>query len=313
MTSKQHGWIYGMLFGASLVFVSIAQGQIYFTNEFSTLQGVNRMDVDGSNATQLVSTSTRTRGIALDIPSNHMYWTEWDLGLIVRSNLDGTNETTLLTGLGRTQSVQLDLTNGKMYFTVQSVGIRSANLDGTGLATVAAVGGDPEGLALDVTNGHIYYVQQDLQQVRRMDFAGTNDTLLFQDNDDLNDIGIDIASGKMYWTSGVSGGTAGTIKRADLDGTNVEKQLSGLGWAYGMALDTTNSFIYYAITDFNTPANSTINRVNFDGTGNINLITGGVAGGARELALVPEPSTYALIFGGAAIGLVLLRRRFLSR
>ena len=313
MTSKTNGWIFGMLLGASLLVVSIAQGQIYFTNEFGTLQGVNSMDVDGSNASHIISTATRTRGIALDIPNNHMYWTDWSLGTLSRSNLDGTSQTTLLTGLGNPQSVQLDLTNNKMYFTVQSVGIRSANLDGTGLSTVAAVGLDPEGLALDVANSHIYYVQQDVQQVRRVDFAGTNDILLYQDNDDLNDIGLDTASGKMYWTSGVNGGSTGTIKRANLDGSTVETQLSGLGWTYGMALDVSNSFIYYAITDGSTPANSSINRVNFDGTGNTNLITGGVAEGARELALVPEPSTYALIFGAAAIGLVLLRRKFLSR
>ena len=302
-----------MLFGASLAFVSIAQGQIYFTTEFGTVQGVNKMDVDGSNASQIVSSGTRTRGIALDIPNSQMYWTGWSDGTLIRSNLDGTSQTTLLTGLGNPQSVQLDLKNSKMYFTVQSVGIRSANLDGTGLTTVAAVGLDPEGLALDVANSHIYYVQQDVQQVRRVDFAGTNDTLLYQDNDDLNDIGLDLASGKMYWTSGTNGGSNGTIKRANLDGSTVETQLSGLAWAYGMALDVSNSFIYYAITDFSTPANSSINRVNFDGTGNTNLITGGVAEGARELALVPEPSTYALIFGAAAIGLVLMRRRFLSR
>ena len=127
----------------------------------------------------------------------------------------------------------------------------------------------------------------------------------------MNDIRVDRVNNKLYWTTGTNAG-GGNLRRSNLDGTSVETLITGLNWVSAVGLDTANSQAYYIVTSSSTPANSSINRINFDGSGNTNLITGGVASGARELALVPEPSTYALIFGGAAVVLVLLRRRFLS-
>jgi hypothetical protein len=266
------------------------------------------MDLDGSNATVLVNTGTRTRGIDLDVPNGYIYWTEWADGTIARSDLTGANQTTLLSGLGNPQSISLDLANSKMYFTVQSVGIRVANLDGSNLLTLAAVGGDPEGLDVYTANQHIYYVQKNIGQVRRIDFSGAGDTLIYQDSAEVYDIHVDEVNNKLYWTTGASVG-AGTIKRSDLDGSNVETLISGLNWVSGVALDVANNYAYYVITNSINPEESSINRMNLDGSGNINIITGGVASGARELTLIPEPSTYALIIGAVALGLVLLRRK----
>ncbi len=266
-------------------------GQIYFTNEFGSSQGVNKMDINGSNATQLISTGTRTRGIALDVPNNHMYYTNWSLGNVVRANLDGTGQTTLITGLSSVQSIQLDLTGSKMYLTQQGVGLRSANLDGTGLTTILASGGDAEGLALDIANSHIYYVQQDIREVRRVDFAGTNDTLLFTDTQRVNGIAIDSASGKMFWSRAEqSASGTGVIRKANLDGSSVQTIVTGLDWAYDVAVDQANSKLYYTVTDTTSGAGntSTISSANLDGTSNTVLITGGVAEGAREVAIVGE-------------------------
>ena len=109
----------------------------------------------------------------------------------------------------------------------------------------------------------------------------------------------------------------GTIKRSNLDGSSVETLISGLAWAYGIALDVPNDHIYYSITDFSTPTNSSINRANLDGTGIVSLIDSSTPGtpaqGAREIALVPEPSTYALLIGlGAVLFAVWKRRQSLS-
>lgn len=76
-------------------------------------------------------------------------------------------------------------------------------------------------------------------------------------------ITVDAAGGKMYWTER---GFGGTLKRANLDGTNVETLASGsaglLSLPARLALDVANNHIYLANT-----FSQRIVRYNLDGTG----------------------------------------------
>ena len=69
----------------------------------------------------------------------------------------------------------------------------------------------------------------------------------------------------MYWAD------AGTdkVQRANLDGTNVQDLVTGLGFPFGIALDVTGGKMYW--TDANT---GKIQRANLDGTNVQDLVTG---------------------------------------
>ena len=66
---------------------------------------------------------------------------------------------------------------------------------------------------------------------------------------------------QIYWTS------AGRVQRANLDGSNIEDLVTGLGWAHDLALDVAGGKMYW--TD-----DGEIQRANLDGSNIEDLVTG---------------------------------------
>lgn len=73
-------------------------------------------------------------------------------------------------------------------------------------------------------------------------------------------LAVDQGNGHVYWTHG--GFNQGAIRRANLDGTNVQTIVSGQKNARGLALDVTGGFVYWSDT-----VDNVIRRVRLDGTG----------------------------------------------
>lgn len=97
-------------------------------------------------------------GIALDVPSGKMYWTDYVTGMIRRANLDGFRNRGLRRKRSRRpvrldlRSFDLDLAGGKMYWSRDQGSIYRANFDTTefeeivpDLAFVSAIAVDPVG------------------------------------------------------------------------------------------------------------------------------------------------------------------------
>jgi DNA-binding beta-propeller fold protein YncE len=74
------------------------------------------------------------------------------------------------------------------------------------------------------------------------------------------------AAGQIYWTED------GEILRANLDGSDMQVLVSGLGGVSSLALDATNDKMYWA--DY---TNSKIQRANLDGSGTEDLLTDATA------------------------------------
>ncbi len=89
------------------------------------------------------------------------------------------------------------------------------------------------------------------------------------------DLELDVANNKMYWTD-INGGT---VYRANMDASNPEIIWSGETNSFpsGIALDRTAGHVYWANDGFDFRG---IQRANLDGTGQVNLIEGLLAGGA---------------------------------
>ena len=103
----------------------------------------------------------------------------------------------------------------------------------------------------------LYWVDEEAQRIQRT--AGENGARTVEELDLVNaegesvtldmpgSIALDPIVGKMYWTDdGTEGESDGRIRRADLDGSNVEDLVSGLADPVGIALDLRAGRLYWA-------------------------------------------------------------------
>lgn len=119
-----------------------------------------------------------------------------------------------------------------------------------------------------VSTEKIYVGDTGHDKIRRCNLDGSNlEELVTTGLDNVGSIAVDRFAGKMYWTDW----TDATLKRADLDGSNVETLLSGLSGPYGIALDAGSGKMYW--TEFSA---GKIRRANLDGSGAEDLVTTGL-------------------------------------
>ena len=190
-----------------------------------------------------------------------MYWS--DTATDTLSGLTKDDIELLIPTFQNATSFAVDVSAGKLYWTEktsETTGkIWRANLDGSNIEVVKDLTSVPLGIAIDTLNGTLYLTNS-WGKIQRMNRDGSN----FQPNfiTDLEapqHIALDVAGGKLYWTE-KTGDTTGRIRRANLDGSNIElvKELNGV--LLGIALDTENGTLYL------TNAQGKIQRMNLNGT-----------------------------------------------
>ena len=165
----------------------------------------------------------------------------------------------------------VDVTRRKLYW-IEKTSDRSgrisvANLDGTHVKLVKNLTSVPHSIALDTVNGKLYLTNA-WGKAQRLNVDGSN----FQPNfiTNLNApkyITLDAAGGQLYWTEQTDE-TTGKIRRATLDGSNVQLVKDLASSPRGLALDTANKKLYL------TNAYGKVQRLNVDGSNfQPNLIT----------------------------------------
>ena len=226
-----------------------------------------------------------------------IYWTQTD-GIIRRANPDGSNVEDVVTGLGYASGLDVDSSNGKIYWVDHARnGIQRANLDGTGIETLvsAADTQSPADLALDLSAGKMYWTGYAMSSVRRANLDGSNVEDYITGLRSPNTVVLDVPGNKIYWTSGASTyranlddlsnteelfvGTAGShatfhpslekmflagagsIRCGNLDGSDLQTLVTGLGSPGGIELDTLGGKMYWR--DWSTDK---IQRANLDGS-----------------------------------------------
>ncbi len=243
------------------------EAYLYFADEDT--DSIRRSDLNGNNVITIVPGAVDPRGLAIDPVDGKLYWS--DAGsvprTIQRANLDGSNVETLVsfpTVPETLNEIALDLVNGKIYYTNSLGGtVFRANLDGTNQETIASGVPDPVGIAVDPIGGHVYWTGGN--ETSRANLDGTGATVILSFG--ARDLAIDQATGKLY-----IGGDGNTIKRSDLDGTNVELLVTTTGQFSQMGVDFASGKIYWS--DLGT---DTIQRANLDGTNVEDVITTGLS------------------------------------
>jgi DNA-binding beta-propeller fold protein YncE len=94
-------------------------------------------------------------------------------------------------------------------------------------------------------------------RVSRTDLDGANRETFLNNQVNPQDIAVDPAGGKMYWSS-----LDGKIQRANLDGTSVETFATIALYPAGLFVDGVNRKLYWSLS-----SPGSIHRANLDGTG----------------------------------------------
>ena len=226
---------------------------------------------DGGNRQVLIEgLKGQPDGIAVDVESGHIYWTNMgdyaaDDGSIERSNLDGSNVTTIVKtgGTWTGKQLVLDKKNGKLYWSDrEGLRVMRVNLDGSKLETLVETGRGDEarkdqrnwcvGMALDLAGGKIYWTQKggdnaNAGTIRRANLEiprgqtalnRTDIEILFDGLPEPIDLELDLAKRHLYWTDRGNPPDGNTVNRASMDAPRARTVLAGgFNETIGIALD----------------------------------------------------------------------------
>ncbi len=273
--------------------ISVADGKVYWTEKAnSRLNGgkIQRANANGSNSEQLVTIdASAPLGISVDFASHKLYWTNSD-GAIRRADLNGSNVEDVVTGSGTPTSFSVGSSlqpiytytptgtvvgNPAIYWAdAQASKIQRVNLNNLKVVDIVTDVPDSSAIALDSTNGVIYWAESDTGKIRSADFNGANVQDLVTGLAAPQSIALDLVSEKIYWAdqkwdpfTGIVSGS--TIQRANLNGSNVQDIVTGLGTAEGIAVSASTGKVYW--TDSET---GKIQRANLNGSNVEDLVSG---------------------------------------
>jgi len=190
--------------------------------------------------TGIVLTGSRPSALA-DV----IYWTDGLAEKIARANLDGTAAQDVVTGIVPGDGIALDVENGKVYWLTLSPGaIQRSNLDGTDIENLVTGLDTPGALALDLTAEKMYWTVVGTGKIQRgnLDGSGVEDLVTVMGSSTPWALAIDTVNGKMYWGDY---GPPWMIRRADLDGTNVETVTTDAISPCAIALDVPGGKMYW--------------------------------------------------------------------
>ena len=239
-------------------------GKMYWTGGPWGPDKIQRANLDGSNIEDFIPPriAIPRSGIALDPTEGKIYWTDWSNFAIRRADLDDSNVENLLPKFSEPLFIALDAVRGKMYWAVYSqvdVGrdasaIYRADLDGSNVEGVVGSKAGSREFILDVDGGKIYWDYEDVPPtwypeapnfIRRADLDGSNveDLVLVLMESGTPRL-LDVGGGKVYWGK-TDWMDETTIQRTELDGSNTEVLVTGVGTLWKFALDPAGNKMYW--------------------------------------------------------------------
>ena len=217
--------------------VDTQRSKFYWTEKTGKRTGkIKQANLDGSNVKLVKDLRSVPLNIVLDTVAGKLYLiNSWEK--VQRLDVDGSNfQANLITGLKSPKHIALDAADGQIYWTEQtgdtSGKIRRADLNGSNLRLVKNLTSAPRDLALDTTNKKLYFTNAS-GKVQRLNVDGSNfQPNLITDLDAPHGVSVDMAGRKIYWAE------QGNIRRANLNGKNIEDVVTGLGAPTGIVLGT---------------------------------------------------------------------------
>ena len=254
--------------------ISVGFGKVYWIERTNQIR---RANLNGSGVETIVTTSGAPRGILVDhFTRSKIYWTEQtdeNNGKIRQAHLNGTNVKTVATLSDVPIDIGMDTMhydfNGHnilLYWTTLSGKIQRADWKGKGKRTVATGLTAPSSFALsgniprvvvpEFFRPALYWINRDNGTFYQL--TGTSVERFLPSVRNAISLAVDLTRDKIYWTEKTSDNT-GKVRRANLDGTNIEDIKSLMGIPSDISIDATSEKIYL------TNSQGKIQRISFDG------------------------------------------------
>jgi len=202
-----------LLLGVCSLGASAYAGGVFWTDRGASQ--LKRMNFDGTGlqvialSGAVTSPGLNIRGIAVDVPHNRIFWADNGLDQLLRANLDGSGSVVLYTVPG-----------GNSF---------------------------PADVRLDLESGLFFWCDQLRNRIQSSTFDGLNVTDVITNAASTGPYFMDLdrAAGKIYWGDF----DAGSIFRADLDGSNRETLLTGNNRTRGVCVDPGGGMLYWINRD----------------------------------------------------------------
>ena len=215
--------------------VDVAGRKLYWGEKTSRQTGrIRRASLNGSNVQLVKDIRAIPLDIVLDTTGGKFYWT-YSVG-IVPLNIDGSYPLTsyAIRDLWSPMNLVIDVADNRLYWTQKNSDrtsiIQRSNLKIRNVKSVKNLTSVPQGLVLDPTNRKFYLTTSD-GKIQRLNLNGSNlQPSLVTGLESPGGIAVDVAGRKLYWTE------QGSIRRADLNGGNIEDVVTGLWRPVGITL-----------------------------------------------------------------------------
>ena len=267
-----------------------ATGIFFSIIDAGTGAAIHRIDMDGSNLTQIhASVADDLEYHAL---TDTLFWVRSD-AVLERGPASGGAIELLHGALPYAYGIALDPFARRVYWTNQ-VGTpkmqRTCLWGGSVVDVLPTLGPGGNccaiGTDIDFEGGHIYWMDGYYGgPVSRMNLDGTGVVGLYNTPGIGNGVAVDPRGSKLYWSEYGNSPGQDAVRRANLDGSNVETLLTsidGLATPQHIAVDPAAGKLYWADLD----ATVKVGRSNLDGSGVEALYTG--PGEVRAIALERE-------------------------
>lgn len=225
--------------------VDVSGGKVYWTDSVELT--IKRANIDGSNQQTILSgLSTYVQTVQVDSASAKIYYQFDDDISLRRVNLDGSNNEVVSSFTGFARGFTIDFATSKVYFfrTLQLgldifYTLSRMNIDGSALETVTNNFAGFIHIGFDSAANKVFFPGDFNYTIQQAPLnGGTKSTVV--SGLALSNVILDALSGKLYLTEGTR------ILRANLDGSGLQTLISGLQGPNGLALDLTQSHLYWS-------------------------------------------------------------------
>ena len=184
--------------------------------------------------------------LTVDTAGGKLYWGERTKsgGIIKRASFDGTNVEELVSLSSVPRGIAIDAVGNKLYWTNSDLQIQTATLNGEGISTVIQL--EEEIIEKKIETDCSWFIIW-VCSTETIEINITSPT----------DIAVNTADGRLYWRE-----LSRRIRRVNLDGTNLETLVSGLGPTFGITV--ADGKVYWA--ELVSVDSGKIQRANPDGT-----------------------------------------------